>query len=243
MDGQTSNTLGGTGLGYAAPIISGISGVFSSMPTGGGDTFMLSGNMFGPASGYPNWVRYGLPGVNGVTRYTAGTPDAVTLIPYCTVTVAHTQISCVTAPGTGRGFSVQAAVGGQASNVFAANIGYGAPVMTAFTPSTGMATPGGENVVITGLNFGPVNDPAAPIQAIYSTPRTGGGRFTFTPSNCTITQPNVAIACTTAPGAGANLQVRAAFLFDYLECAALTAFVIRMILNHFLDFSLHFSVR
>ena len=101
--------------------------------------------------------------------------------------------------------------------------------------TTGFGTPGSDVVYISGTNFGPANG-VAPIVVTY-TSVTGGGRrvgggggvngtsgngtsgsgttatvpptpLTFTALNCAVTQANVQITCLTAPGAGANLQVR-----------------------------------
>ena len=207
VDGQPSLPLNSSGLGYAPPLLLTASGAYASMPTSGGSSFVLTGDMFGPATAFPDWVRYGPVGTGGVTKFTAGTPDSLGK-PWCAVTIAHTEITCASAPGTGSGYSVQAAVGGQPSNVLRPPMSYGAPVMTAFTPPTGMATTGGVNVIITGTNFGPTGG-AVPLSASYASARGAGATpLSFTPTNCTVTQADVQITCLTAPGAGANLQVR-----------------------------------
>ncbi|KAA0163243.1 hypothetical protein FNF28_04393 [Cafeteria roenbergensis] len=73
----------------------------------------------------------------------------------CRVSVAHVQMSCLTAEGAGRGMQWAAVVDGQASTV--PSTSYGAPRLVSISGlgTDGATTDGGEEVVLRGANFGP----------------------------------------------------------------------------------------
>ena len=71
---------------------------------------------------------------------------------------AHTEIRCITAPGTGQGHRWQVVLGGQTSN-FAGSTSYAPPVLTSYqsfnlkntaVDAIPAATPGGELIIILG---------------------------------------------------------------------------------------------
>ena len=84
----------------------------------------------------------------------------------CEVSVDYSQISCLTAAGVGRGHALAVSVGGQLSNLYAANVSYSSPNVADYTASWddtaagqasgGASTRGGEWVVLNGRNFGTV---------------------------------------------------------------------------------------
>ena len=202
IEGQSSGATNITGFGYAPPVITSVSGG-QNMLTSGGDALVITGTGFGPGQPSPDWVRYGLVtgGATGPTKYAALK---------CAVVAVDTQITCVTAPGTGGStpYSLQVSVGGQSSAVFAANIFYAPPMITSFVPVGGLQTSGGQQVQLNGLNFGPGGDPSVVITATYSTRGAGrgGSSLSFTATGCTLTAPNAQITCTSAPGGGSALS-------------------------------------
>jgi len=205
VEGQSSGPKNITGFAYAPPVVTAVTGG-RTLSTAGGTTIAITGDFFGPGTPSPDWVRYGPVSPTGIVRYSAVN---------CAVVVAETQILCVTVPGTGGsisgagapgpGYALQLSVGGQPSPVFAAGLGYAPPMITAFQPVSGLDTRGGSLVQLTGLNFGPGNDPTVSISASYSA-RAGSTTLTFVPTNCSVTSPNTQITCTTAPGAGTSLS-------------------------------------
>ena len=187
-------------LGYAAPVVTSVTGGHASMDTAGGTIFYVTGNYFGTGAIPIDWVKYGPIGVGGVTKYTAVN---------CVVISAQTMLQCSAAAGSGGaapGYYLQLSVGGQGSNVFAAQMSYAPPVISGFQPTGGLETSGGQTVLLTGVNFGPYQDPTLVITASYSTAAgTLGAAYSYPASNCAVTVANTQITCTTAPGAGAAL--------------------------------------
>ena len=204
------------GLAYSPPSVVSLSGSGASNgPTTGGAQLVVMAFGTGPVGSLPDGaVTFGTP---GLLRFTAT---------QCTVLVPHVgatpgQISCLTPPGTGGNLVVQLVVGGQYAPLYnTTRVSYGAPVITAFervssTDSiTAFGTPGNETVLIDGMNFGPADGIAA-ITATYTTLRFGGGPTAPQPplslllsaTGCVVSQAHVQLRCTTAAGAGANLQV------------------------------------
>jgi hypothetical protein len=123
----------------------------SSLSTQGGEVVRINGENLGPAlpRAYVTDAWYGSGGV----RYT---------FVNCTFTIPHSQLECVTVPGSGFGHHVQLSILGQAaslSNVLA----YGSPGIVSSTPATVPTT--GASVTITGVSFGGL---AASIQVLVN---------------------------------------------------------------------------
>ena len=125
-DGQESN---GVPYTYLLPVIFSLSP--DSGPTAGGNSVVITGTNFGPASG-------------GVVSVTFGGIQAP-------VTSASDTTITVTAPAGVGSVLVIVTAGGQASNALAYT--YDAPVVTSLSPDHGPAA-GGNSVVIAGTNFG-----------------------------------------------------------------------------------------
>ncbi len=148
-------------------------------------------------------VRYGPPPT--ASRFMARS---------CVVDADFVSITCLTAPGTGKGHSWVVIVDGNPSPVFAANTSYGAPVIATYS---GVGTVGGSQscfargsdcgntegsqaVVITGQNFGST-DMGNDLVVRYGPTGSELGA-----ENCSITTPHTVIQCNTVPGAGTRLK-------------------------------------
>jgi hypothetical protein len=117
------------GLSYQVPLVTAVSGTaVAAGATSGGSQLVLTGQGFGPLDAYTNtpgrivlWY-----GTTGTTEFGATSPAFRSTA--CRVTVAHTQITCTTAPGVGNGLEVTLTVNNLASksNV----ISYQRPVIT-----------------------------------------------------------------------------------------------------------------
>ena len=142
-----------TTLAYSAPQIlspflagSGI----TQMSTQGGTQVIISGNFFGPAG---LLLSDGVTPVNPNASY--GHPGALIYAAQgCIVSVAHTQLTCLSAPGTGAGLVWQAIVGGQTSAVMSnKTVSYAPPTISLYAgPGTLANTVGGEGVNVTGIS-------------------------------------------------------------------------------------------
>ena len=180
--------------------------------TRGGERVILEGTNFGPAT--PTGARaaqfgavYGVAGSPASSWFTAAS---------CAVTVPHRTVSCLTAVGTGAGFSWTLRVGDQASAEFLPSFrsgsvlgtSYAAPIVSFF--ETGVEgldpsdynTEGGEQVQIHGRNFGVQVGAVESIR--YSAPASA--TFDVDVSACAITVPHEVITCSIAPGAGADME-------------------------------------
>ena len=129
------------------------------LSTAGSQLVKIQGENFGPIGAYTNSV---LQVWFGVQTLTSPTPPSVSLgfsLAPCTVSVAHTQLTCTTPPGTGAGMSVVVYVNGLPSTQ--PTLSYLAPTISQLSYAGGNLTvaPGDCNtpfqVTISGLNFGP----------------------------------------------------------------------------------------
>ena len=146
---QPSATAFASTLAYSAPQIlapflagSGL----STMSTQGGAQVIISGNFFGP----PGLL---LPDLATVVSPTAfyGHPGALNYqATNCAVTVPHTQLTCLSAPGVGAALVWKVVAGGLSSAVLSAKTTSYAPPTIALYSGAGVAanTTGGEGVNI-----------------------------------------------------------------------------------------------
>jgi hypothetical protein len=193
-------------LHYKVPVITDIGGLGSARAlTIGGQQVVLSGSQFGlltPLSGNGNPVagalqpiaKYGHVGSSPLT-YTAAE---------CRVSVANSQIICLTVEGTGKDLVWQVTVGEQASVIFTdKTTSYAAPIVASYA-GDGAAdafTWGDQVVHISGTNFGPMGTVVS--QATYS---SGVNSTVFTAYNCTLVVAHTMVDCMTTVGAGAGLS-------------------------------------
>jgi hypothetical protein len=194
---------------YAGPTLTAVTGQGTfQAKTDGGQLVTLTGTEFGSAVDTVNRivVLYGPPHGNpaNVSRFNATN---------CAVDVDHSSISCLTAPGTGKGHSWLVLIDGVASPLYAANTSYGAPVVALYN---GMGTVGGlvdcsygdgcgstrgsQYVNISGQNFG-----SAELNNTILV-RYGVNGTELTAEGCVIAEPHVLIVCNTVPAAGTRLK-------------------------------------
>ena len=218
-----TSSAGVTRTSYHPPTLTSVSGAGAHFAdTSGGQRVVIAGDQFGAAGVAGGGVEAVTYGVNG-TEFAAVD---------CAVSVHHTGVTCLTAPGTGRGHSWRITVGGQVSELLFADTGYGSPIVSHFS-GTGAGdgdTRGGEEVVLHGFNFGA--DIGVITGVEYTLPAVessgsgdgdggsgsgdGGGDsnasdedvLVFTASGCALTVPHETLTCTSAPGAGAALSWR-----------------------------------
>jgi hypothetical protein len=190
---------------YVAPVVSSVSGQGTyQAKTDGGQVVTLSGLEFGSAADTLGKlvVQYGPAPF--VSRFTARS---------CVVELDFSSITCLTAPGTGKGHSWIVVVDGTPSAVFAANSSYGPPVVATyagtgtvlgsqecFAGSDCGSTRGLQTIVITGQNFGSAELGNALVV------RYGPTGVELVASSCVIIEAHVKIQCLTVPGAGTRLK-------------------------------------
>jgi hypothetical protein len=227
---QTARSVAPNLLSYLAPVVTSADGEGTFLAdTQGGQKVNLKGQNLGPlgviGDGYPGSINF-VPlsityGPTGVEYVAAG----------CAIASSDASIvSCLTAPGTGKGHVWNINVGGQASPLLRANTSYAPPVITAFErtdidPATGLPftetsflTQGSELVLISGKNFGPsiVNGKFDAVYTLslrdnktaYDTFVGGDSKaqITFSAAACSMPTPHFQLLCRTTPGAGSDLS-------------------------------------
>ncbi|KAA0147327.1 hypothetical protein FNF31_07613 [Cafeteria roenbergensis] len=210
-DGQSSEAFTSS-LAYSPPTISRVSQLV--LATQGGDEVTLFGDNFGPIGTAPIVAEYHHDLALAVL------PDG--FAPYrgvaCQVAVdaPHRRITCRSSPGIGRNHSWRVSVGGQLSAVSGGAEGtsaYKPPVITKIGGlGADMAdTKGGQQVLLSGANFGPVTQldadgnviaGLAPL-AMYG--RDGPSWPAYHARDCRVTVPHEQVVCITTEGTGREL--------------------------------------
>ena len=132
-----SNTLAGTGLGFAAPVLQNIVGPGAvSGSTAGNQVVNITGINFGYSTAVLN-VTYSLqlqgpvPGVTTVGLGGSFSPNTVNYKPLsCAITIPHTQITCLTTAGAGTDMWWTVVVNG-VENAYPTS-SYAAPIVTSY---------------------------------------------------------------------------------------------------------------
>ena len=142
------------------------------------------------------------PMPTGVTKYNYTAKD-------CSVTVAYTQISCLTTAGTGAGYGLGVVVGGQRSAWIDANVSYSPPAIYDYTTEWpedyGGWTQGGQYVIIQGSDFGSVEENSVDIVTFGKT----GVEYSACNSRegvcgCRVVTDHTHINCSTVEWTGAS---------------------------------------
>lgn len=206
---------------YARPVLTDIKGPGAFRgSTAGGQQVFIWGSEFGPAQrpgDVPSSVTavlYAKP-VSGAVTFTAAE---------CFVAVASTvpgasQITCLTAPGTGAGHGWTAVVGRQPSNVLSKGTGYSPPIVNYFSGggAADADTAGSQVVTVNGQNFGAWPElisvqygnklltPRVSDGQLPTSPGQEAGVVQYTPAACTLSIAHFALDCALAPGAGESL--------------------------------------
>jgi hypothetical protein len=179
---------------YAPPSIARFEGAGATHAlTGGNETIYVLGTQFGTiAANAITWVRYGQD-----DRYTAAA---------CRVVKDHVKMECRTSPGIGRNLRWSVSIGNLSS--ITPTTDYEAPLILNITGpgSQSCSTQGGQIVVITGLNFGPINESPVSINLVSYSSTAGGLDLSFKALLCNVTVDHTEIQCFTAPGIGVGLQ-------------------------------------
>ena len=220
VGGQSSDAFNGSAVHYAPPTITAVAA--PRLDTGGHDIISLTGTNFGPAGTSELVVTYAV-------NLTAASGGSVALYTAtnCTTgaTTPHTGITCNAAPGVGCNLTVAVAVAGQGSppaSAATASLCYKPPVLggLAGMGKDGGNTQGGQQVILTGSQFGPVTPllpdgtptgPSLPA-AYYAHPATwadsGSTGARYTAAGCFVAVAGTKMVCATAPGVGAGLVWR-----------------------------------
>ena len=176
-----------------------------NIATNGVDYVRLLGTNLGPAGGDMLTLTstYG-PSPKGVEPYASISP--------CKVIVPHVEIECPTVPGIGHEHRWTVRVGSQSSawnlngdmNV---TTSYAVPLLKSVTGvgSFEADTAGGEEIILSGYNFGPVTsmyiDVDLEIQARYG-PWSATNMYRYNALNCIVITDHTTIRCLTAEGTG-----------------------------------------
>ena len=165
--------------------------------------FVDSGTYFGTAS---EATQMSVTYSSNIQTYTAKN---------CMVMSPQSIITCATVPGAGGPVYWVVSVGGQ-NSVSVKGIKYRNPTLTGVSGGSSLSTEGGQQVVLSGLDFGPAGVSGVQIIAIY------GPQPYDMP--CSLTQSSPTAVCTTVEGVGANLtiQIQVAGLISNPIAAALS---------------------
>jgi hypothetical protein len=199
LGSQESNAYFGD-TSYAAPIVielkTQVKELVSSIQTKGNDKITITGDNFGPKTG-PGSVSTGA----GTLKAFYG-PTATEYNANCFVSTAHIELECTTEAGAGKDHRWSIVVNNLVSQ--SPQSSYARPTIDSFSGvgAANAVTSGGQDVTITGTNFG---------DASKSPPYLG--KVTYGPSgtefvaaNCTVAEPgHTEIVCKTVPGTGATL--------------------------------------
>jgi hypothetical protein len=177
------------GLAYARPVVLALdgSGAFDASTTGA-QVVQITGMHFGTfEDNAVSSVQYGLRG-----EYLAQD---------CRVVFSHSVIECKTAAGVGHQLHWSVTVGNLSSET--PTTSYGAPVILNVTGpgAQNASTAGGQDVILTGYNFGTRNEFAVGF-VMYS--ESTASPLTAEP--CIMLQDHTMIACRTVPGIGYNMR-------------------------------------
>lgn len=228
---QTS-ALSSVTTSYAPPSVSAFSAPEGSSEnpssaalTVGGQTILVRGSQFGTVlANRVASVTYGPSGIEYVARA-------------CNVTKDHEEITCITSAGVGSSLRWVVNIDGLLS--VTPTTSYAIPEITDVRilnesdvnlpydpshPSVLAGTVGGQQIVIRGNNFGPVNEPLPQVDAVLYGPRVpvfssmsgaiSGYTLTtatsFTATGCTVVVDHVEVRCNTTAGVGKDLfwQIR-----------------------------------
>ena len=206
-----------------------VSPTVAGHPASGGDTVVITGTNFGPTTAKQDWEK--AQGIAAsvapiVVTYGAGQTDAAGTVTYtdftaqnCVVSsavgVGNTQIECET---ESLGKQVKASelrwvvkVGGDTTLIPSTQTTtFRPPAITGVSVAAKMSTRGGDEVVITGTDFGA----ASPFlrtglgNVDYSVDLVGAQGGISTPTACVSSAAGTVLTCTSAAGTGTNLQWR-----------------------------------
>jgi len=161
-----TNTLANRVIGYAPPIIYNYAGASDDASTLGNQTVLINGQNFGSNTSLVK-ATYTL----SLKQLTSNQSQIIYTSPRCNITIANTQLGCITAPGVGQNLGWNVIVDGQnnvnpttayiAPQISAYQIYNGSFISTIPTSSTPISnqimaasTSGGDLLYILGSGFG-----------------------------------------------------------------------------------------
>ncbi|KAG2933989.1 hypothetical protein PC115_g5297 [Phytophthora cactorum] len=195
VDNQLSALTNTISTSYDLPEILEVMG-FKDAPTAGGTVFQIRGQNFGPDTAIF---------VDPVLEYSfdnATILQAVQCKRKYTDPKNHNLIQCESVAGSGSFHSWRVTIEGQTSLWTTQNTSYAGPIVNKVFRPDGEAeirTSGAQQVVITGKNFGIMNE------SVINRVTYGINGDEFTAMNCSIVIDHERILCTTAPGVGNRL--------------------------------------
>ena len=193
-----------------------------SLPTAGGTSVTLTGEYFGDRSRFHN----------GTAVVTYGPDDGYGYVAkHCNMTIDNTEVVCESVPGIGRRHHWRITHLGNISAASPGTTRYTEPNITEIDPEYeyqvaqsdgrgGFRTQGGQNIVLRGSNFGPLNSTVTAyyqnnvntsMAAFESTnddtffldPKVSSlGSARFHAVNCSVVIAHTEVNCTTVPGVG-----------------------------------------
>ena len=183
------------------PVIQGLAGV-TDMPTNGTGVVSVFGVMFGPSASLGNVVvavcyDTRLPRLLFTAHCDVSPPDPVGL---------NQTLTCTGGVGFGSDINWYVIVGNQSSVTVFGQSNYAVPTVTGISPVsnatsvTALETVGGEVLLLSGHDFGPV------VPENNATVRLRSAYTTYATSNCTLVDAHVGLQCVVPPGAGALYQ-------------------------------------
>ncbi|KAA0146407.1 hypothetical protein FNF31_07794 [Cafeteria roenbergensis] len=163
VGGQAAPTASAFALSYLPPSIVAVTGVGAvASGTAGGEPMTIRGSDFGPSTTSLTRlaVHYGPP--SGPRKYAAAA---------CRYGSGHTELVCQAVPGTGKGHAITVSVAGQDSEPLPGAVSYALPVIAMYEGmgASASSTEGGQEVVVQGRNFGPLDHGAVDL-VVYRQP-------------------------------------------------------------------------
>ena len=205
----------GTCSGWATPTVTTVTGTGrASSGTLGNEILDIYGKFYGSKrGGSPEAddviVKYGKVGTDENTWYNANDCQVVSGdvgLQAKNVPANAGHIRCLTAPGYGTGHSLTVTIGigsnQRKSAVFAANINYARPIVALYNGlgSEDASTFGGQALIVTGANFGPLNTP-------IDSAKYGEGLYQLNAASCAVSVAHTELTCQTTAGAGKGLKL------------------------------------
>jgi len=192
---------------FQAPVLASFSGPGIRGLTSGSQVVNISGSNFGPISTPPSLISaFYSPPAKVFSAAAASPANGSSRVVFaargCHVAIAHTLLTCLTAPGAGWGLEWSVVI--DAQNSTPATTAYEPPILTAIncttcpgpSPSSSLSPSGGDTVVLTGVNFGDAGTRF--LDSVTYGPRGSG----FQGRNCTVSSQHTEIMCFTSPGSG-----------------------------------------
>ena len=204
VDGQTSNVLLNA-ISYAPPILISFSGPGSSeASTSGSELVIITGRNFGPAGNEKiDRVRYGRSIGGGGT-----VEDDWLFATGCSVVESHFRIECRTQPGGGKDLRWRVEIDGL--NSTSPTTYYAPPTVSSVTdvgqagPMSSCSTNGGERILLSGTDFGPVS--LSGTKSLVDEVTFGPQGRQYAALACKVTVLSTRLECETPPGIGKRLR-------------------------------------